>query len=548
LEKRYSLQLQYLQTLLRQIPPLEEEDYVNVNAPISRPNLNPSIQGPYLFLPETIELVSNNGSIDSFASDLTYLSVKSSGSCCSCLGVLMIVYSDGKLEVLLEVEKPEARFKGEEINNSSNSLVVRTPRGKSILEEEEIQEEEEELPIFIVHETLDLGYSTECSSSSKEEELDRGKNWPIFKKDSLYEQENDLVWIYSKLGVQGLVLGKRIENVWEEVVNEKEEEEKEEEVDDGVGESQVYWVIKTRSTTTTTTSIVGLEIISDVYLGYSMIALTPLLQLVGVELNLRVKDSTNDDDDDKNDDHTIVKNEQGGGKKSYVSLLDTPFTLPTVFSSNKSSLSPPPLRIDSNPLENVTPNSLRLLGKQVETYQTLIRDLVEGVDSVQHRLELQLRELSRQLQSLKDLRDLVSSNEKKEEEEGGGGGASGLVLVERMNRVEENQLKLLERLDKTLQLLMEKHQGNDRLSSYEKKWFEELKRVEKLLRGGNGQGGLEGKAKRVQAMWQELKPGVEEIVRKKTLLLEESSRSVVSSGGGLGKSQIQGLESKLSQE
>jgi len=75
-----------------------------------------------------------------------------------------------------------------------------------------------------------------------------------------------------------------------------------------------------------------------------------------------------------------------------------------------------------------------------------------------------------------------------------------------------------------------------------------LKRVEKLLRGGNGQGGLEGKAKRVQAMWQELKPGVEEIVRKKTLLLEESSRSVVSSGGGLGKSQIQGLESKLSQE
>ncbi|GAA5894597.1 uncharacterized protein JCM6883_002150 [Sporobolomyces salmoneus] len=538
LEKRYSLQLQYLQTLLRQISNSSnavtsseiieadsEQEYVDVTAPTSRPNLSTSVQGPYLFSPSTTDLELGGGLIDSFATDLTYLETKG-GAEEQKLGILMIVYSDGKLEVCLEVEKPEARFKSEE---SSRALVV---RGRTVQQEEEA---EEELPMLLVYETLDLGFSQEVSSIEKE--LDGGKSWPSFRRDELYGGK-DTVWIYSNFGVECFVLGQGIEKVWEQAVNENEKQKEERKGE----ESQVYWVVKTRSTGTRPDekeeedeSIVGLEVINDVYLGYSMIAITPMLQVVGVELSLRIDPEllpSTSSPPASTPLATTATTTSSSDPRAYTSLLDTPFSLPSVFSSSKPRPSLTSTRTTSQEI-TVTPDSLRQLGKQVEAYQDFIRELVQGVDQVQHRLELQMKELSRQLEKLQELKRM--SGDLRESTQGGG-------VVTRMNRVETTQVGLLERLDRVLQRLMEKHQGQDKLSTYEKKWFEELGRIEKQVKGGSG--GLESKAKRVEAMWEELRPGVEEMVRKKSLTAETTSTGP----GGLGKTQIRGLETKLSEE
>jgi nucleoporin NUP82 len=152
-----------------------------------------------------------------------------------------------------------------------------------------------------------------------------------------------------------------------------------------------------------------------------------------------------------------------------------------------------------------------------------------------------MKELSRQLTKLEELKrrsgDLRESTLGATSSTGNSAGG----LVSRMNKVEENQVALLERLDRVLQRLMESHQGQDKLSQYEKKWFDELGRMEKQVKGG-----LEPKAKRVEAMWEELRPGVEEMAARKKQQQQEVETP--SRGGGLGRTQIKGLESKLSEE
>lgn len=525
-----------------------------MTAPISRPNLAPKVQGPFLLVPSTIDLDETSEEDEPIATDLVYLSVQVGGGGgggkgdgeSKGLGVLGIVHSDGKMEVCLEVEKSEARFAGEDTVNST-AVVVRGGRRN---EEEELVEEE--LPMLLVHETIDLGFSTESSTTGGG---GGGGNWPVFKRDGLYGR--DTVWIYSRFGVECFVLGKGIESVWENAIEGTEGKLKGEE--DG-GESQVYWVVKTHGSTTTRKEeddtegggrnqpIVGLETINDVYLGYSIISITPLLQLVGIELSLRVDQDllpSVPTPGTTNDTFLSLKPTPSSSSSSaYVSLLDTPFTSPACFST-KSRTKPVPLASTPATLKEITitPDSLRQLGKHVESYQTCVRELVQGADTVQHRLELQMKELSRQLTKLEELKrmsgDLKESTLGTTSSTGAATAAGG--LVSRMNKVEENQVALLERLDRVLQRLMESHQGQDKLSQYEKKWFDELGRMEKQVKGG-----LEPKAKRVEAMWEELRPGVEEMAARKKqqqLQVETPLR-----GGGLGRTQIKGLESKLSEE
>lgn len=620
LETRYSLQLQYLQALLRQVPPRkasihgsgfkstsaggggvgseagdedDESDWVDLTAPISRPNLSPRVQGPYLMAPSTTELpLPGGGGIDSFATDVVYLETKPRASTGrrsavaaaepesdgQSLGVLIVVYSDGKLEVCLEVEKPEARFHAEE-----TSLVLR--RGRSDVREEEPEDQgridDDDLPMLFVFETLDLGFTQEVvdSTSTKavidqsakaalEDELDGGRSWPSLRRDDLYPQ--DTVWVYSNFGVECVVLGSAVERVWERAIDDDKGAAARDASDED--ETQVYWAVKTRSTTTLpkraqeerddldsdNQPIVGFEVIHDVYLGYSIIAITPMLQLAGVELSLRVDPELLPSSSPLANEPRLVDScpappaPNANGTRGYTSLLDAPFNVPSVFTADCRKTSSGRGRDETAALATITPDSLRRFGKHVETYQTRVRELVEGVDLVQMRLELQMKELGRQIDRLHQLNQTSRDLKRSTGADAGGGGGG---LVARMNRVETNQVALLERLDKALQRLMEKHQGRDKLSAYERKWFDELTRIEKQVRGsaaGGTRGGLEGKASRVEAMWQELRPRVETMVEKKREQQQQQRGDAAAGtpgrGGALGTTQIRALEGKLSDE
>ncbi len=111
----------------------------------------------------------------------------------------------------------------------------------------------------------------------------------------------------------------------------------------------------------------------------------------------------------------------------------------------------------------ITPELLRALGKTVESYRHEIRDVVSAGNTVQARLDLQVREMTRQLEKLNSIRLRCGGEGQKSE------------LGERVQKIAQKQVELVARIDKALQRLMDSHQPQ--LSIYEKRWFKELERI-----------------------------------------------------------------------
>ncbi|GAA5883205.1 hypothetical protein JCM1840_004672, partial [Sporobolomyces johnsonii] len=503
---------------------------VRIVAP-SRPG-KPALQGPFLMQPEPAEL--DNGA-ESRACDIAYVNYvagrKGEGEegekTGAGLGVVAIAYSDGKVDLCLEVEKVEARWEGEE------------PLTR--------EEEEEELPSLAVYETIDLGLASEINPSgspSGEDDVARlldARNCPTIVKDPLYA---DTLYVYHALGAHCLLLSRWLEDLADVAGEDEDDEKLQGEVEKtlkGQTATEVLWVLKTLSAEDEEDSspppVVGLELINDVYLGYSILLITASLQLVGIELSLRVDPSLLPDASPSTSaPHPHQAQGISPEPPAYVSLLDTPFSIPSALTKRAGGVSTLP-RLASNPSSSskelvITPDVLRQLGKAVEQVQTSIRDVVAGADAVQHRLELQMKELSRQLGKLDELSrlsgELRSSTTSRE------------GLAGRLARVEDTQRALLARTDRVLQRLMDAHQPS--LSTYEKKWFDELTRLEREVKGTeNGAAGstLEERARRVEAQMEALRPALEEMRHRK----EGKERP-----GELGSGQLQKLEGKLADE
>uniref|UniRef100_V5F0U6 Uncharacterized protein n=2 Tax=Kalmanozyma brasiliensis (strain GHG001) TaxID=1365824 RepID=V5F0U6_KALBG len=239
--------------------------------------------------------------------------------------------------------------------------------------------------------------------------------------------------------------------------------------------TEVVWVVNTLAPGSNkgleVNPVTAVCILSDVYLSYAFLAVTVDRQLVGVELSLRVEQDTLDFDTTRDHSVAVGSGDAADGAKPYVSLLgETPFRPPSIFaqSAGVQGLPSQPRRAAlagaSTKTElQITPELLRTLGKTVETYRHEIRDVVSAGNAVQARLDLQVREMTRQLEKLNTVRLRCDKL--------GGQG----VLSERVSQLARTQLQLVARIDKALQRLMDSHQP--RLSMYETKWFEELERI-----------------------------------------------------------------------
>lgn len=117
LESRYSAQLKFVNSLLSQksdkhsIASISADDdkdnehddeYMSVKYP-SYLRSPPVRQGPFLLQPAPIELA---GSDESTAADIVYIRTNSEVD----LDFIVVAYSDGKIDVCLDVEKVEARW------------------------------------------------------------------------------------------------------------------------------------------------------------------------------------------------------------------------------------------------------------------------------------------------------------------------------------------------------------------------------------------------------------------------------------------------------
>ncbi|GAA5903052.1 hypothetical protein JCM6882_009679 [Rhodosporidiobolus microsporus] len=595
--KRYNLQLQYVNSLLRQLsssktrtpstevdadatPADEDEDApVRLVSP-SRADFTPSLQGPFLLQPAPAEL--DNGA-DPRACDIAYLSYSSSSSAnegvdAPGVGVIAIAYADGKVDLCLEVEKVEARWAAEE-----DKLVLassaRPRRGGYGLDADDADEDgagagdgvdTDALPTLAVYETIDLGLADELnpsrSTSAAAEKLVAralADNHPTLVRDPLYA---DTLYVHHALGAHCLLLGGWLEGLAEAAAEEEgegEDEAKAQKEIEGrlkaLSGTEVVWVLKTLASAAaaadadergevTTPPVVGLQVVNDVYLGYSLLLLTSAFQLAGIELSLRVGPSASDlAPAPASSSSAATSKTASTDPPAYVSLLDTPFTIPPILASRSGAPRLPSTPGGSKEL-SITPDTLRALGMHVSAVQSSVRELVSAADEVQHRLELQMKELARQLSKLAELKQLRSDLGKSTS-----AAASEGSVEARLQRVEANQRRLIERTDRVLQRLMEQHQPE--ISTYERKWFDELGRLEKQVEGGGAgerQPSLEVRARRVGAMFEELRPALEEMRRR-----EEAKAAAAAQGaapgtptgrGGMGQAQLRLLEGKLADE
>ena len=500
-------------------------------------------QGPFLLQPAPQEL---DGEIEEKANDIAYIhysptspgvATKGDGAT---LGVFVVSYNDGKIDICVEVEKVEARW----------------TEGKSA-------QIEESLPTLVVYETIDLGLLSTLreelptATPSKIAEIVEN-NWTTVAKDPLY---SDTLYIHHSLGAHCLLLSNWLDELALSAVSPEEDAViLQNEVERSLKtrkETEVLWILKTITTgelpSTTSTPVDALAVLNDVYLGYSILLVTASLQLVPIELSFRVDPSllpsftTASTTDSTAEPTEPTSRGLDTSPPAYLSLLDSPFVIPPPLDRRggvpavpRVAVKPPPALAKGEIV--VTPASLRFLGTTVENFRTEVRNLVQGADVVQHRLELQMKELSRQLSKLKELSHLanprldvsVSSIETASEQ-----------LTTRIRRVKAEQENLLRRSDKILQRLMEAHQPL--ISTFEKKWFDELGRLEGEIFGGANGGSVSMRVERVQGQIEMLRPDLEALMKKEKGLdgkaVAERERNKQ-----LGSSQMKKFESLLSDE
>lgn len=582
LSKLYNLQLQYVNALVRQlsVPSLDSaanaDDSMDIDPTLpasSRPvfvrpppvftsaRAPPVPQGPFLLQPEPAEL--DNGA-ESRACDLSHVQYRGVGLKMrgasendeddaedDGIGLLVVAFSDGKVDLCLEVEKVEAKWSSSGKDYDRNL-------------DDDDDEEDAVGPSLLVLESIDLGLADEVGAGD-EDRVERAlaTNWPTLVQDPLYE---DSLYVYHALGAHCLMLSRWLEDVVPALASD--DTEVDHEGDDGEGGKElervmrsqqptdVAWILKTvtsagaDSTTEPSRPVVGCHLVNDVYLGYSILLLTSALQFVGIELSLRVKDNSALASPSPapagSSQHS--RKQLASDPPPYLSLLDEPFNVPSVLAkrstvSTVARLAGPAPSSSGGELK-ITPDTLRYMGKAVETFQSSIRDLVQGADEVQHRLELQMKELSRQLGKIAQLNAMSRGAQSS-------GGASAIAgagdLGARLERTQKTQLALLERTDRLLQTLMDRHSPT--ISTYERKWFDELERLK------IEEGKLSTRADRVVARAQDLRPGLEEL-RRKEMEREMGTGGRAGMGtsavkredGKLGALQLTQLEGKLSDE
>lgn len=303
--------------------------------------------------------------------------------------------------------------------------------------------------------------------------------YPSLSRDPVYE---DTIYISHSMGVYALVL-----EPWLDEVSHSDSITK---------DSKVVQVIKTGSTSNTQANpIVALDVINDAYLGYVLFALTSNMQLLPLDLSLRVQEEPV-----SSRENTLASNKQTNGapskeadqtdeqNKLYSSLLDNPFKE----SSENSQIN---LTIKLEPANTkgeleITPKTLRYMGGVVENVRKYNQTFIETGNSIQNRLNLQIKETERQIDKLAHVAR-IATNPSNEAGVGTGKGA-------RVESVSNEQNELLKRMDRLLQRLMDKHQPT--LSTHEKKWFAELGRIRDEVSGSDGKGrALQARMSRVRS-------------------------------------------------
>lgn len=301
-----------------------------------------------------------------------------------------------------------------------------------------------------------------------------------------------------------------------------------------------------------------MAVVNDVYLGYALILHTRDGQTVPIELSLRGVAEGNDQQLVLADKFSSPakpsqsqlalaaahsKSDQSAApEKAYTAFGDAaPFALPSLFSQNKKTNAPSTrfTAPSSSSASKVTPDgslelsidSLRFAGQSIDTLSQSLRSLILAGNSVQDRLSLHRSELPRQVDKLRDVDGKLSTSEDAQK-----------AVEERVAKVREEQKSIERKADRILQRLIDLN--SPEMSSFEKRWAEELSRVEASLQGNRG---ADKRVKRLQEQLDVLRPQVESLREAKQQSNGQEGENGVAKDR-MGDSQRKRVEMALAEE
>ncbi|KAJ6599216.1 hypothetical protein DFH09DRAFT_1356311 [Mycena vulgaris] len=520
----YDYQHKYITALIKQLPPgtvFPASSRSVLMHPPTTIKARPARQGPFLLQPAPRALAGSDGGD---ATDIMYLAFGADddgeddgeGGETEHLGVVVVAFQDGKIDVCLDVEKVEARW----------------DMGAS--------KREAELPMLAVYETIDLGFITVLSGQL---DLLQG-NHPVFLADPIHD---DTVYVYHAFGVHTLNLGPLLQSL---AVALRAGD------DDGTALGAALQKSAGTSVTPILTTfsverkcsnpVIAVAVPNDVYLTYSIFILTSAMRITTFPLNLRSDGPPSraksqplpQEDNAKSASKWLTPCE---GPPAYVSLLgNAPYAPPECLTRAGSglpvnprlSLPPSPAKAGTGKGEfMLTPDVLRYLGTTVGALCAQMQTVQLAYRAADARAGLQLGELARLSQKCGEMEATVSVLR----------GARRAQTEERFARVREEQRALHGRLERMLRGLMDR--ASPELSEYETKWFGELKRMQGEILGAGkyDEGSLLARTRMLEREYERLMPNLKALVEK------EKARSMVAPNLGVSQAFEFGARSNIEQ-
>ncbi|PPQ66758.1 hypothetical protein CVT24_008715 [Panaeolus cyanescens] len=502
----YDYQKKYVTGLLKQLPSDSQaapSTSVSLHPPIIIKS-RPSRQGPFLLQPAPRLLEGSEGGD---ATDIVYMSFGANDDepddgarDTEHLGILLISYQDGKVDLFLDVEKVEARWDSKQFSN----------RG---------------LPMLAVYETIDLGLVSTLNKLPSDPgstpllELLRA-NHPVLSFDPLHDET---VYVYHAFGVHALDIGPVLAGLTMALRKEDDETLLKKNLEENSALTNVQPILNTFSAQRRCSNpVVAVAIPNDVYLTYSIFILTSTMRITSLPLILRSNTESAPakaviEDTPSNSSKWLKPVD---GPAAYVSILaGEPYAPPTL-STSKLDLPPIPDGTKGKEI-TLTPITFRYLAKTVATLSTKAQEAHLAYRAAALRVSLQQQELVRISLKAKEMESAIDRIRT----------ASSTKLGDRITNIQAEQKRIIARFDKLLQALMQK--SCPELSEHETRWFDELKRIRQEVHGV-GRYDEESLTSRTRLLEREHKRIYPNL---KALSEKQHNGAVISRGQNLGLSQ-----------
>ncbi|WWC92973.1 uncharacterized protein L201_007936 [Kwoniella dendrophila CBS 6074] len=383
-------------------------------------------QGPLLYSPAPQDIGNGDEDAEQAATDLlVYEASTSENQKSEKETIFAIAWSGGRVDIGIEVEKPEPRWMSSR-DPSTSTLTV--PIIESVL-----------LPF----------------PQADFESID--SNAPGFVADPLY---SDVIYVQHSFGIDSINI-----KSWLEALDKENAEE--------LPASKVKRHVESGGSPVK--PIVGVVNFCNINLGYGLVALASSGQAAFVELDLRVADSVATIPAAAN----TVKSVKATDPDAQSLLLAKPLDFDKLLNSIRNPSTPyNPLAIlrqrisdSSKPTTSITPDHLRVLGEISGQVRNRTQSLRTASQNVENRLDLQVKELQRQIKLLKECQAKVSTLKRN-------------LAIQRAEELLNKQEQLSTKLDGLVNKLSEEFKPE--VGEQERKWFDELERLKLRVRGGSG--------------------------------------------------------------